>query len=317
MIPQFMIDEELEELQKSIKSIIAEFQHPELKKHSKVLKKFARALAYSAAGSRLLMKKPAAKPLQKYGTYERPAITPARQSSRFQIPSAHLQIVKQPISYEVTGAPSPGEPEKEMHEFRVIPIYEKQLVMEQEQPENKIIPLITDKFTNRVLVTAEISNNNYIVAEPALNESARKVFEKIKSKSPKNPEKAWVLIEKYVKKYGADPEHKDAIKYYIMNNLFAMSRIEPLLNDKEISVITCESPASYITIKRNNFPLKTNILFETKEDLDKFLQIVALRTNTKLDKNNPVLDVTYRDFRFHCILGLDITPSKFNITRIT
>ncbi len=294
MIPHFIIDEELEELQNTIKDLILESKHPELKKHVRTLKLFTRAAAYSLAKPKI--KKKIQKQLQKK--------------------PIQLQLVKQPIGYDISPIPSPGETKKLPHEFKVVPIYAEHIVKkEPEKPKKRIIMLIKDKFTNKILCTANI-NDEYIVNEPTMNETDIKVSKKVIKKNPKNPEIAWKLIEKYTRKYKADPSHKEAIKYYVINNLFALGKIEPLLQDKQISLITCDSPGSYIKIKRNNKTLKTNIIFNTKQELDNFLNLIAKKTNSKLNKKNPILDVTYRNFRFHCVLGLDITNSKFIITKI-
>lgn len=300
MIPHFIIDNELEELQGTIRDLIREKKHPELKKHVKTLKTFTRAVAYSLA---------------------KPKIKPKEIKKQIQKKPIQMQLTKQPIGFDIHPIPSPGETKEEIREFKAIPIYAKHIISKKELPEKitqeekQIIPLIRDKFTNKVLATANV-NDTYKINEPTLNETNQKILSKILKKKPKNPEKAWKLIEKYIKKHKGDPAHKEAIKYYIINNLFALGKIEPLLNDKNISIITCDSPGSYIKVKRNNKTLKTNLLFKDKKELDDFLFLIAEKTKSKLDKKNPVLDITYRNFRFHCVLGLNITTSKFTITRI-
>lgn len=293
MIPHFIIDEELEELHNTIKDLIRESKHPELKKHVRTLKLITRAIAYSLA-----------KPKRK------------RKIKKIQKRPIQFELIKQPIGYDISPVPSPGNGDKLMQEFKAVPIFAKHVIKkEPEKLKEKTIVLIKDKFTNKVLSTAKI-NKEYKVDEPHLDEKDRKVLEKVLKKKPKNPEKAWKLIEKYSKKYKVTSSHKEAIKYYAINSLFTLGKIEPLLQDKQISLITCNSPGSYIEIKRNNKTLKTNIIFNTKKELDDFLKIIAEKTKSKLDKKHPILDVTYRNFRFHCVLGLDITDSKFTITRI-
>lgn len=300
MIPHFIIDDDLEELQRNITDILQEKKHPELKKHTKTLKTFTRAIAYSLA-------KPKRKKHKKIKKHI--PIEPIKLETIEKL----KEVVKEPTGFDIGPIPLPGDTEKQIHEFKAIPKYEK-LAGKLEHKE-ELIPLIRDKFTNRVLSTAKV-NGSYKINEPTLNETNQKILDKIMKKKPKNPEKAWKLIEKYIKKFKGDPEHKEAIKYYVINNLFALGKIEPLLQDKNISLISCSSPGSYIEVKRNDKKLKTNILFKDKKELDNFLFLIAEKTNSKLNKKHPILDATYRNFRFHCVLGLDITTSKFNITRI-
>ena len=296
MIPHFLIDDDLEELQRSIRDLLQEKKHPELKKHTKTLKTFTRAIAYSLA-----------KPKQKIEEVKK----------LIQQKPIQLELAEEPIGFDVGPIPEPGDYEKNEHEFKVTPIYAKDLKKRAEEikPKEQIISLIRDKFTNKVLVTANV-NDAYKLNEPNLDETNQKILDKIIKKKPKNPEKAWKLIEKYIKKYKGYQEHKEAIKYYVINNLFALGKIEPLIQDKDISLISCNSPGSYIEVKRNDKKLKTNILFKDKKELDNFLFLIAEKTNSKLNKKHPILDATHRNFRFHCVLGLDITTSKFNITRI-
>ncbi len=295
MIPHFIIDDDLEDLQRTIRDVLHEKKHPELKKHVKTLKTFTRAIAYSLV-------KPKQRKIMEI-------------QKQIQQKPIQLELAEEPIGFDIGPIPLPGETEKQVHDFKAIPIYAKDIKKHIEKPKEQIIPLIRDKFTNKILSTATV-NNTYKLNEPNLNEINKKILDKIMHKKPKNPEKAWKLIERYIKKYKGDPEHKEAIKYYVINNLFSLGKIEPLLQDKNISLITCNSPGSYIEVKRNNKKLKTNILHKDKKELDDFLFLIAEKTNSKLNKKHPILDTTYRNFRFHCVLGLDITTSKFNITRI-
>lgn len=298
MIPHFLIDDDLEELQKSIRDVLHEKKHPQLKKHAKTLKTFTRAIAYSLA-----------KPKK---------IKPKEIKKLIQQKPIQIELAEEPIGFDIGPIPLPGETEKQLHEFKVTPIYAKDIkkhIEKEIKPKEQIISLIKDKFTNKILVTANV-NDTYKINQPKLDDTNQKILDKIIKKKPKNPEKAWKLIEKYIKKYKGDPEHKEAIKYYVINNLFALGKIEPLIQDKDISLISCNSAGSYIEVKRNNKKLKTNILFKDKKELDNFLFLIAKKTNSKLNKKHPILDTTYRNFRFHCVLGLDITTSKFNITRI-
>ena len=131
---------------------------------------------------------------------------------------------------------------------------------------------------------------------------------------PNDPKQAWELLKKSAPKLSED--HLTNIKYYLMNSLFLLGRLEPMLHDKEISGIQCDGIGKYVLIRREGKVLKTNVVFEDREDLDSFLKKLARKLNKTLDEKNPIIDTVHRDFRFQITLGLHGASSKFVIKKV-
>lgn len=301
MIPYFLIDEELGDLQSSLKELITEIKYPQLQNKVQVLKKFVLAATSTFVRKPITLITPEKKikvipPIKKI---------PEDVEKLQPQDSLQMQLVQVPVGYEVYPIPEPG---KDLQAYTVKPIIHKKLI----HPHAEYVILIKDYMTNQVLASAEI-NEFYKVNEPVLTEFDLEVYNKVISKQPKDMREGWTLIEYYAKKYNTP--NLTNIKYYVANKLFALGKLEPLLQDDHISTISCSGATDFIKVTYNGRKLDTNLMFETKEELDDFLFAIAKRTNNKLDKDNPILDAELRGFRVHCVLGVE-TSSKFTFTRI-
>jgi type IV secretory pathway ATPase VirB11/archaellum biosynthesis ATPase len=72
----------------------------------------------------------------------------------------------------------------------------------------------------------------------------------------------------------------------------------------------------FIKIKYKEKPYRTNILFKDSEELNNFLKKLANKTNQKINEDSPLLDTTYKGYKIHAILGLDLASSKFTISKL-
>lgn len=301
MIPYFLIDEELVDLQETLKDVIVEIRHPHLSKNVQFLRKFVLAAASTFVKERPMLKTPEGELMEIKPIKEEPEIIKKLQPQK----PLQMQLVEVPVGYEVYPTPEPG---KGLQVYSAKPVIHKKMV----HPHSEYIILIKDYMENKVLASAE-ANEIYKVHEPILTPNDEKVFDKVISKNAKNMKEGWELIEYYAEKYEA--RDLTNIKYYVANKLFALGEIEPLLHDDHISSISCSGVNKFVEIVYEGRKLKTNLLFKTQEDLNSFLLSIAKKTNNKLDKDNPTLDTQLRGFRVHCVFGIE-TSSKFTLTRI-
>ncbi|MEK6826794.1 MAG: hypothetical protein AABX90_04150, partial [Nanoarchaeota archaeon] len=206
-------------------------------------------------------------------------------------------------SYKPQG---PKRPDKDKRKKRHI----------EERPLHIHKDIIKDKITSKVLASAEISDR-YVVNEPELDEADLLVLDKLKKKRKiKNLEAGWKLIQKYGKKFKIQNGHDTKIKYYVVNDIFGLGRIEPLLHDPEISAIYCDD-YNNIRVELQNKKLETNLKFASNEELKNFIVQASHKLGEKINKKNPAADGALRGFSFHLDLDENLDNPSFIIKRIS
>ncbi len=285
----FVVNEELVELENILKDIQYKLENPELEKNKLILQSFITACIKAS---------------KKHKKLPLPAPLPSQEE--FQ---TIKEIKRVPKKKKVYPIPIPSG--NHIKEFKTKTKFRKEEV-ETKLPKSQV-PLIQDKFTNKPLAIADI-NDKYIIREPAITQNEIKILKQVISKKPENPEQAW----KYLKQASPDLEEKSLtnIKYYLVNSLFALGRLEPLFHDEEITGIQCDGVGEYLVIRRAGKLLKTNIIFKDSEDLNLFIKKLAKKFDKVLDEKNPIIDTTYRDYRFQIILGLHGASSRFTIKKL-
>jgi len=173
----------------------------------------------------------------------------------------------------------------------------------------------------------------YYVYEPELTEQEKKLLEKIKQElvekldvdftTLKKGEAKEYLVEKFkemVKLMAKDLpiEKQNALLYYIERDFIGLGKIEPLMQDPDIEDISCDGVGIPIYIYHRN-PLvgsvKTNIMFETADELDTFVNKLAQRCGKSISVANPLLQGALPDgSRVQATLGTDIARRGSNIT---
>ena len=317
--PEFILDERWIEQEKELNEILDEIKNPELEKQIYILETFVRAAALSFISKETKLKRRLF-PLSK--TQEIPTYL---GGSEIMKPQYTTELMNVPAGVEIEPVPIPSTEQQEQPrlEYKEIPKYTKKLIkkpiIERRKPLKKFDhtihtttkDLITDKITNKVLATANISDR-YIVNEPGLDSTDINVLTKLKKKARiKNMEKGWKLIQKYGKKYNIQQGHDTLIKYYLVNDFFGLGRIEPLLQDKDIKSISSEGPGKNVKVEINEKTLDTNIKFLNNYELLNFVQGVANRLKLKLDKKHTTTTGTFRDFQFTLSIGEDQNTPSF------
>jgi len=118
-------------------------------------------------------------------------------------------------------------------------------------------------------------------------------------------------------------EKKKIYLYYLERDFIGLGKIEPLLQDPEIEDISCDGIGIPIFVYHRN-PLignvKTNVVFESAEELDKFIIKLAQRCGKNISVAQPLLDAALPDgSRVQATLGTDIARrgSNFTIRKFT
>lgn len=115
------------------------------------------------------------------------------------------------------------------------------------------------------------------------------------------------------------PEDKRRqILYYIERDFVGLGKIEPLMKDPNIEDISCDGVGIPIFIYHRN-PLiasvKTNVTFNTADELDIFVNKVAQRCGKSISIAQPLLGGTLPDgSRVQVTLGTDIARKGSNFT---
>ncbi len=291
----FVFDEEWDEQINELKQIIHETGDPELHKNVFVVESLMRACALGFVKRREEKKEILGKEITKPKYYQKILNIPTEiEIQPVPVPSSDLQI-------------------QTVQEFVEVPKYRKKVIIEPEQNARKK-DLIIDRITQKTLASASV-DNNYTLNEPKLDDNDIKVLDKVKRKNPKNMEKGWSLIQKYGKKFNIQSGHDTLIKYYAVNDLFGLGRIEPLLHDQDIKKIICEGAGKSLSIELNNKKLGSNINFSL-EDLKNFVYTMAAKFDRKINKKNKSAEGAVRGFNFLLDMGEDFNTPNFVVTRL-
>lgn len=173
----------------------------------------------------------------------------------------------------------------------------------------------------------------YEVIEPDLNERLKKALQKIEeilkdvlevSFEELRKEEAIEFLKKKIleimKKYkiSVSKTEEKIIKYYAYRDFIGFGKIEPLLQDPNIEDISCdgaEIPVYVYHRAPNIGSIKTNVVFNDKNELNSFVIKLAQRCGRSISVAQPLLDGTLPDgSRVQATLGTDIARRGSNFT---
>lgn len=108
---------------------------------------------------------------------------------------------------------------------------------------------------------------------------------------------------------------KDAIKkiiYYLKKNILGYGKMEPLIREKKVKAIVCNS-YNDVKVDYENTILKTEVEFDSNEDLNNFLLNLAEKLGKKLEEGKEV-ELSSNDFKvrinYNPIMGSSFTLNK-------
>jgi flagellar protein FlaI len=106
-----------------------------------------------------------------------------------------------------------------------------------------------------------------------------------------------------------------ALKYILVRNKLGMGALEPVLRDPHIEDISCSGLGPLFIEHKIFKALKSNISFETHEQLDEFVLRLAERIGKPVTYRNPIVDATLLDgSRINIVFGSDVSKQGSNFT---
>ena len=178
----------------------------------------------------------------------------------------------------------------------------------------------------------------YYVVEPKLDEREKKILNKIKDSlvekldidftTLKKGEAKEYLIGKFREMVAllAKPlsaQKQEQILYFIERDFIGMDKIEPIMQDPDIEDISCDGVGIPIYIYHRNptiGSIRTNVKFDSGEELDIFVNKLAQRCGKSISIASPLLGGALPDgSRVQSTLGTDISRrgSNFTIRKFT
>ncbi len=111
----------------------------------------------------------------------------------------------------------------------------------------------------------------------------------------------------------------DRLLYYIVRDFMGFGKVDAAFLDPNIEDISCDGVNIPIFLYHRDFgSIKSNIVFETDEELDGYVIALAQRCQKLITVAEPILDATLPDgSRMNCTLGRDVTTrgSTFTIRK--
>jgi flagellar protein FlaI len=119
------------------------------------------------------------------------------------------------------------------------------------------------------------------------------------------------------------PERQKYLMYYIERDFIGLGKIEPIMQDPEIEDVSCDGVGIPIYIYHRNpviGSIKSNVKFESAEELDVFVNKLAQRCGKTVSIASPLVGASLPDGnRLQATLGTDIARrgSNFTIRKFT
>jgi len=106
-----------------------------------------------------------------------------------------------------------------------------------------------------------------------------------------------------------------ALKYLLVRDKVRMGALDPVLHDPYIEDISCSGIGPLFIEHKIFNGLKSNITFETHEELDDFVLRMAERIKKPVTYRNPIVDATLPDgSRINIVFGSDVSKQGSNFT---
>ncbi len=171
---------------------------------------------------------------------------------------------------------------------------------------------LNEPFAEAVIVKENSGQVKYLVSEVSLSEVENKQLDQIKElltdelkvnfkklgSSEKTADYLKKQIRTVIKNYRlkVDPASFDKIAYYIIRDYVYFDKIDPLMRDPRIEDISCNSYGLPIFIWHQQYEsIPTNVVFQTAEELDKFIVKLTYMTGRAISIAQPVVDASLPD----------------------
>jgi len=186
----------------------------------------------------------------------------------------------------------------------------------------------------RISYDEETEERLYEVIEPELSEGEKMLLNELKDflvesidvelgELKKGEAKEFLLkkMEEMIKRYGikVPEDSRRKVEYYIIRDFLGFGKIDPIMRDIYIEDISCDGSQIPIFVYHRKYEsLKTNVLFESDEELDYFVIRLAQIAGKHISISNPLVDATLPDgSRIQLSFGREVTTrgSTFTIRK--
>lgn len=134
-------------------------------------------------------------------------------------------------------------------------------------------------------------------------------------------EKIDMIVDKY--DISLSDDQREIVRYYTKRDFAGLGKLEPLMRDTEVEDISCDGIDIPVFAYHRNpryGSLKTSIVWNEHDNLDKFVMKMAQRCGKSISVSSPLLDGSLPDgSRVQATLATDIARkgSNFTIRRFT
>ena len=191
-----------------------------------------------------------------------------------------------------------------------------------EEREQVIIQAVND---NCVVIDQELGDDDDDDDEDDEEEDNDDADEKegsnSKAKKNKRKKKAGLLARIFAKGSRSQAplevtsQQKAALRYLLIRDKLHMGMLEPVLRDMHIEDISCSGLGSLYIEHKIFKGLKSNLTFETHEELDDFIVRLSERIKKPVTYRNPIVDATLPDgSRINIVFGSDVSRQGSNFT---
>jgi len=171
---------------------------------------------------------------------------------------------------------------------------------------------LNEPFAEAIIIKESTGQIKYLVSEIPLSEVEKKQLNQIEElltdelnvdfKKLGSSEKTVSYLKKQIQaiiknyKLKVDASSFDKIAYYIVRDFVYFDKIDPLMKDAKIEDISCNGYGLPIFIWHQQYEsIPTNVVFQTAEELDKFIVKLTYMTGRAISIAQPVVDASLPD----------------------
>ncbi|MFA4887158.1 MAG: hypothetical protein WC595_03020 [Candidatus Nanoarchaeia archaeon] len=204
--------------------------------------------------------------------------------------------------------------ELEKKKFELVKKVEELKKQEQEAKIEK--PIVFSKVTGKSLVSSNVENGVFLIKEPELTVDEIKLMSLLKPSLTSDSVTDVEMVKKVAAEAGVtSAESLDKMRYYLVRDFTRFGKLSALIENKEISEILCEGAALPLKVNYQGNELPSNVSLKDNAEINYFLQVVAQKTNTMLNAENSLLNVSLEGWTIHGNLGNEVLPAKFVMVR--
>jgi flagellar protein FlaI len=203
-------------------------------------------------------------------------------------------------------------------------------------PPAVIVGKILDEYDvgmAHVYITSAGDRHYYIIREPELSDEERRLYselmEAIYYSFRPTEENQVSALENFIWRASEDLEILEKVRssysklrYYIFRDALGFGIIDVPMKDDDVEEISCEGFDRPVAVIHRRYPgfdwLKTNIRFESEEELGRFVQRIVMRAGRSISTAVPYVDATLPDgSRLACTFGSEISMpgSSFDVRK--